>query len=81
MLSPCSCSKEQVHQAVAAWAGVPVDQVSVQTPLNGLGGKSWPGDATQLIPILEQLCGCDIPQREYEIWAQVDDIDRYLGAD
>jgi len=76
-----SCSKEQVHQAVAAWAGVPVEQVTVKTPLNGLGGKSWPEDAPSLISALEELCGCDIPQREYEIWAHVDEIDRYLGAD
>jgi len=79
MLSPCS--KEQIHQAVAEWAGVPVDQVSVLTPLNGLGGKSWPGDAPSLISVLEQLCGCNIPDVDYEIWEQVDEIDRYLGAD
>ncbi|TET23796.1 MAG: hypothetical protein E3J71_00890 [Candidatus Stahlbacteria bacterium] len=79
MLSPCS--KEQVHQAVAAWAGVPVDQVSVRTPLNGLGGKSWPEDAPLLISVLEELCGCNIPDVDYEIWAHVDEIDRYLGAD
>lgn len=76
-----SCSKEQVHQAVAAWAGVPIDQVSAQTPLNGLGGKSWPEDAPSLISVLEQLCGCNIPDVDYGIWAHVDDIDDYLGAD
>ncbi|MCK4232009.1 hypothetical protein KAX06_06515 [candidate division WOR-3 bacterium] len=76
-----SCSKEQVHQAVAAWAGVGIDQVSAQTPLNGLGGKSWPEDAPALISVLEQLCGCVIPDVDYEIWAHVDDIDDYLGAD
>jgi len=76
-----SCSKEQVHQAVAAWAGVSVDQVNARTPLNGLGGKSWPEDAPSLISVLEQLCGCVIPDVDYEIWEHVDDIDVYLGAD
>jgi len=76
-----SCSKEQVHQAVAAWAGVGIYQVSARTSLNGLGGKSWPEDAPALISVLEQLCGCEIPPHEYEIWEHVDDIDDYLGAD
>lgn len=76
-----ACSKAAVHQAIAAWAGVPAREVTEQTQLNGLGGKSWPQDASLLIPILEELCGCVIPDADYEIWEHVDDVDDYLGAD
>lgn len=77
----CNCTKQQVHQAVANWAGVPVSSITSLTELNGLGGKSWPQDASSLITNLATVCGCNIPTAAYELFARVEDIDEFVGAD
>ncbi|NLI97088.1 hypothetical protein GX441_00320 [bacterium] len=73
-----SCSKSQVHQAVASWAGVL--NVNENTALNGLGGKQWPQDAPPLIETINGLCGCSIPPEDYQLFTHVADIDEWVGA-
>lgn len=75
-----SCTKSQVHQAVAQWAGVPVTEVSESTKLDGLGGKSWPQDAPSLISQIQELCNCFISKDVYEEFETVEDIDDFVGA-
>lgn len=75
-----SCGKEQIWQAVANWAGVPVQQVNSDTALDGLGGKTWPNDGQPLIDNLIEICECEtIPQNIWESWQIVDDIEHYMG--
>lgn len=73
-----SCTKSQIHAAVASWAGVM--NVTADTMLNGLGGKQWPNDAPSLIASIESICGCTIPPEDYEVFARVADIDEWVGA-
>ena len=73
-----SCTKSQVHAAVASWAGV--FNVTTETVLNGLGGKEWPKDAPSLIASIESMCGCTIPPGDYDLFARVADIDEWVGA-
>lgn len=75
------CTMADVHNAVAQWANVPLSEVTDTTQLDGLGGKSWPQDAPPLIADVEQMCGCQIPQEEYETFDNVGDIDGGAGAD
>jgi hypothetical protein len=75
-----NCTKQQVHQAVADWAGVSVSAITSQTLLDGLGGKSWPRDASPLISTLSDICECSIPSSAYELFARVEDIDEFVGA-
>lgn len=74
------CTKSQTHQAVANWSGVPVERITEETELDGLGGRSWPGDAEPLIAVLQELCDCVIPAEQYEKWKTVEDMDRDIGA-
>jgi len=76
-----SCTKQQIYQAIANWAGVPVSQLNDSTILNGLGGKNWPQDAPALISSLEDVCQCTISQQIYDNWVTVEDIDDYLLPD
>jgi len=75
------CTKANVHMKIAEWAGVPVTQITEQTLLDGLGGKSWPADAPPLISELELLCNCTIPEEDYETFTRVEDIDEYFNLE
>lgn len=83
MVSPlfADCTEEDIHNAVAQWAGVPPEQVTDVTLLDGLGGRLWPEDAPPLIADIELMCGCSIPPEVYETLAYVDDIDDFVGVD
>ena len=83
MVSPlfADCTEEDIHNAVAEWAGVPPEQVTDVTLLDGLGGRLWPQDALPLIANIQQICGCSIPPEVYETFAYVDDIDDFVGVD
>jgi len=74
----CSCTKPDRHQVIADWAGVPVQYITSQTQLDGLGAKAWPADGPSLISTLAELCGCLIPGGVWELWEKVEDIDDYL---
>lgn len=75
------CTTTDIYNAVAQWAGVPPDQITANTPLDGLGGRSWPEDAPPLINQIEQMCGCSIPPDVYDTFDRVDDIDEWVGVD
>lgn len=83
MVSPlfADCTEEDIHNAVAAWAGVPPESITDVTLLDGLGGRLWPQDAPPLIADIEQMCGCIIPPEVYETLAAVGDIDDFVGVD
>lgn len=83
MVSPlfADCTEEDIHNAVAEWAGVPSASITDETLLDGLGGKSWPQDAPPLIAEIEQMCGCIIPPEDYETLEIVEDIDEFVGVD
>ncbi len=83
MVSPlfADCTEEDIHNAVAQWAGVPPEQVTDETLLDGLGRRSWPADAPPLIADIEQMCGCTIPPEDYETLEIVEDIDDFVGVD
>lgn len=76
-----ACTKAEVHQAIADWAGVPVGEVTDSTELDGLGGRSWPGDAPSLITEIELLCNCSIAPMVYQTFGYVVDIDEYVDVD
>ena len=75
------CTATDIHNAVAQWANVPCYQVTADTPLDGLGGRSWPEDAPPLINQIEQMCGCAIPPDVYDTFERVSDIDDCVGVD
>ena len=75
------CTVTDIHNAVAQWANVPPYQITANTPLDGLGGKSWPEDAPSLINQIEQICGCTIPPDVYDTFERVGDIDECVGVD
>jgi hypothetical protein len=75
------CTEDDVHNAVAQWANVPPSQVHDTTQLDGLGGRSWPEDATPLINQIAGMCGCAIPQSNYETFEIVDDIDDWVSVE
>lgn len=83
MVSPlfADCTEEDIHDAVAQWAGVPPESITYETLLDGLGGKLWPEDAPPLIADIEQMCGCIIPPEVYQTLAAVGDIDEFVGVD
>jgi acyl carrier protein len=83
MVSPlfADCTEEDIHNAVAEWAGVPFESITDETPLDGLGGRSWPEAAPPLIADIEQMCGCTIPPEVYETLEIVEDIDEFVGVD
>jgi len=76
-----NCTSLNVRGAIANWAGVSVSSLTSQTQLNGLGGKTWPGDAPSLITVLEGLCNTTIPQEDYELFETVDDVEDYLNVE
>lgn len=71
----------QIKQAVSYWSGVPVQQITAETDLNGLGGKVWPPDSPALVSSLQQLSGQTIPPTMSNPWIEVADIFEDLGAD
>ncbi|TKJ40911.1 hypothetical protein CEE36_09210 [candidate division TA06 bacterium B3_TA06] len=75
------CTTTDIYNAVAQWANVPCDLVTANTPLDGLGGRSWPEDAPPLINQIEQMCGCTIPPDVYDTFERVSDIDECVGPD
>lgn len=75
------CTEADIHNAVSAWASVPPNQVTDTTELDGLGGRAWPEDASELITTVTQLCGCAISVQVYEAFEYVDDIDDFVGVD
>lgn len=75
------CTTTDIYNAVAQWAGVPPDQITANTPLDGLGGRYWPEDAPPLINQIEQICGCAIPPDVYDRFESVNDIDEWVGPD
>lgn len=75
------CTEDDIHNAVAQWANVPLLRVSDTTQLDGLGGRSWPEDALSLINQIAGMCGCIITPETYETFEIVDDIDEYVGVD
>jgi len=75
-----SCTIQEVHDLVADWSQIPVNNITAETQLDGLGGKVWPDDAPDLIEDVEQLSGVTIPQADYELFAQVGDIDDFVDA-
>lgn len=74
------CTQTCVHEKIAAWAGVPVANITSQTQLNGLGSKTWPADGEPLIQELSILCNRAIPAATWQAWVIVADIDDYLGV-
>ncbi|MBD3285711.1 hypothetical protein GF359_04565 [candidate division WOR-3 bacterium] len=75
------CTSANVRSSIADWASVPVSSITSQTQLDGLGGKSWPDDAPSLVTVLESLCDTTIPQEDYELFEDVEDIENYLGIE
>lgn len=73
-----ACTRSFVLQAVSQWSGVPVTQLTEDTGLDGLGNKSWPQDAPDLINVINTECGCTIPPSVYETFARISDIDDFL---
>lgn len=70
-----SCNKAGIDQTIADWAGVPVEDIHETTPLNGLGGKTFPDVA--LATSLAELC----PEKRkkimenYPTWTIVEDAE------
>ena len=76
-----ACSKAFIRQAVSQWSGIPVTQLSDDTELDGLGGKSWPDNGQDLIDIICAECECIIAPSVYETFTRISDIDDFLEAE
>lgn len=74
-------TKTEVKQIVADWAGVPVETITSETQLDGLGGRAWTRDTPSLVSALEAAYGQAIPPSTYLGWDGVIDIENDLGAD